>query len=109
MKQELTPQDKLNLLYLAGTKRVNITKKEDGHLDSGGICSCCGIFSIADTGETAVYRKMGLKGFLNHFEYGNKMILTKSLPDQPIPTAELGMCIVIPDETGNVLIEWEDE
>ena len=102
-QQTLTAQQKLNLLFLAGVKPTIMPDSGLSHeAYPRGLCECCGVVDVPlaisaySTKETVVAN------------YQKKIYMTRTGPAVDIPDAILPCAIIIPDVTGNLLLEWND-
>lgn len=67
-----------------------------------GLCECCGVVDMP--GALGVY---GTKERVVD-TFKKKIYMTRTGPAVDIPDAILPCAIIIPDVTGNLLLEWND-
>lgn len=102
-QQTLTAQQKLNLLFLAGVRPTVMPSSglsRDAY--SQGLCECCGVVDVPSALSTYGSKAKVIEN------YKKKIYMTRTAPDKAIPDAILPCAILIPDATGNLLLEWND-
>lgn len=102
-QQTLTVQQKLNLLFLAGVRPTimpDLGLSRDSY--STGLCDCCGVVDMPVALSAYGTKKRVIDN------YKKKIYMTRTGPAVDIPDAILPCAIIIPDVTGNLLLEWND-
>lgn len=104
-QQTFTAQQKLNALYIAGVSPALMPGGGLGLGDSfsRGLCSCCGVIDMTRALTAYVTKEKAIEN------YKRKIYDTRTGVDQDIATPILSCAVVIPDATGNILLEWEDK
>lgn len=97
MPQELSLQDKLNILNFAGVYPLL-----GQHACNSGMAGCCGSIRL----DTAASAYGGRKEILRRLP---KRIYWEPVELEDVPEIALPETLLVPDLAGNVLIQWEDE